>query len=714
MSTFWVHASNATRFEQGYRNIAAVAKIPGRDDPKCDILELVQKWLCDETNGSWLMVLDNADDIDTFFNTFGHIPLVDYLPSVSHGSILITSRNQTAARNIVGPDGQVISVKPMSTDDAISLLKTRIMVNPSDETEAQLLVEALECIPLAITQAGAYISNRSPRLSLSTYLQLFQQSESNQEHLLNYDDAHDLRRDRSIRHPVITTWQISFDQIHRICPKATDLLAVMSMFDRQGILESLISQSMHQLEFEDTVAPLLSFSLIQVEIGGQCFQIHRLVQLSIQQWLKKRGQSQRFLRQALRIMKEKFPSGDYETWESCQMLLPHLNQMMRFTKEIEEDDQLNLSSIADRCGWYLYLRGKYDEAETMHQQALTARESVLGAEHLDTLTSINNLGLVLSRQGKYKEAEIIHQQALVGRENVLGADHPNTLTCVGILGWVFLRQGKYKEAEIMQWRALSGREKVLGTEHPDTLISASILGSVMSRQGKYEEAAVMHRKALAGREKALGAEHPDTLSSINNLGSVLRCLGKYEEAAMMHQQALVGRQKVLGTKHPHTLGSVNNIGLVLEKQGHYEKAIMMHHQALAGRQKVLGTEHPNTLASMNNLGLALEKQGKYEDAASMHKQALLGREKVLGTEHPNTLSSVNNFGLVLEKQGRFEEAANMHKRALSSREKVLGAKHPNTIASANNLIRVLEKQGKGEAAAATFTHHGKHGGSALM
>ncbi|EED19025.1 hypothetical protein TSTA_023600 [Talaromyces stipitatus ATCC 10500] len=93
--TVWIHASNTTRFEQGYRDIATVAKVPGRDDPKANILQLVNEWLCDDTNGRWSIVLDNTDDIDTFFNTSSkRVPLVDHLPHVSHGSILATSRNQ--------------------------------------------------------------------------------------------------------------------------------------------------------------------------------------------------------------------------------------------------------------------------------------------------------------------------------------------------------------------------------------------------------------------------------------------------------------------------------------------------------------------------------------------------------------------------------------------------------------------------------------------
>ena len=43
-------------------------------------------------------------------------------------------------------------------------------------------------------------------------------------------------------------------------------------------------------------------------------------------------------------------------------------------------------------------QGKYEEAEAMHRQALAGHKMALGVDHPDTLTSINNLGLVLDRQ----------------------------------------------------------------------------------------------------------------------------------------------------------------------------------------------------------------------------------------------------------------------------------------------------------------------------
>jgi hypothetical protein len=58
---FWVHASNAARFEQSYRDIADCVKIAGRWDPQANIFELVHNWLRD-CKQRWVLVLDNVDD----------------------------------------------------------------------------------------------------------------------------------------------------------------------------------------------------------------------------------------------------------------------------------------------------------------------------------------------------------------------------------------------------------------------------------------------------------------------------------------------------------------------------------------------------------------------------------------------------------------------------------------------------------------------------
>lgn len=57
----------------------------------------------------------------------------------------------------------------------------------------------------------------------------------------------------------------------------------------------------------------------------------------------------------------------------------------------------------------------------MYRQALLSREKVLGAEHPDTLGSINDLGSVLECQGKYEDAEAMYRRAALVREKLVGS-----------------------------------------------------------------------------------------------------------------------------------------------------------------------------------------------------------------------------------------------------------------------------------------------------
>ncbi|KAJ6003887.1 hypothetical protein N7540_013169 [Penicillium herquei] len=706
---FWIHASNAARVEQGYQQIATVAEIPGRDDPKKNIFQLVYQWLCDARNGHWLMVLDNADDDSIFFsgNTFNERgPLVSFLPQAAHGSMLITSRSGLAARNLVGSESHVIAVQPMNEAESLALLRARIPAPQSGESgesggDERALVQALECIPLAITQAAAYITNRLPLVTVSAYLRLFHESESKRTRLLQNEDSADLRRDPSIRYAVITTWQLSFEQIRQERPAATDLLALMSMFDRQGIPEDLVRDYDEDiLDFHDALAPLLSYSLIRLEMNERLFDMHRLVQLSVRAWLDIHLERARWQEKSRAIMAEMFPDGEYESWAKCQRLLPHAKEVMKSISDDHKEDRLHVATISFNCGWYLQRRGAYEEAEVMYRRALEAREKVHGREHPNTLSCVNNLGNVISSQGKYEEAEVMYRRALQAQETVLGRENPSTLTSVNNLGLVLSSQGKYEEAEAMHRRVLEAQEKVLGREHPDTLTSVSNLGLVLDNQGKYEETEAMHRRALEAREKVLGCEHPSTLISVSNLGSVFDSQGKYEEAEAMHRRALEGSEKVLGGEHPDTLTSVSNLGSVLKNQGKYEEAEAMHRRALEAQEKVLGGEHPDTLTSVNNLGLVLVSHGKYKEAEAMHRRDLEWSEKVLGREHPDTLTSLSNLGSVLLRQGKQDEAEAMHRRALEAREKVLGREHPGTLNSLNNLGLILDSQGKYEDAEA--------------
>ena len=122
-SVFWVRASDTTSFESGYRDIGQQLKIPGLEDDKADVKRLVKTWLSQENIGKWLMIIDNADDFEMFYNSNDSSrsgTLSEYLPFSTRGVVLFTTRDREAATRFAGSN--VIDIDEMDDRDSRELL----------------------------------------------------------------------------------------------------------------------------------------------------------------------------------------------------------------------------------------------------------------------------------------------------------------------------------------------------------------------------------------------------------------------------------------------------------------------------------------------------------------------------------------------------------------------------------------------------------------
>ncbi|KAL8746091.1 MAG: hypothetical protein Q9190_001848 [Brigantiaea leucoxantha] len=317
---FWVHASSRAAIEEGYRRIAEATRLSGRDDPNVDILQLVRTWLCNESNGRWVIIVDNADDSSVLSDLAG-----DILPESSNGSVLVTARSREAAYDLVGNDEDILKVEPMSKRYALTLFRKKFKFEDNEEEVLELL-QTLDYMPLAISQAATYIQQRVPRATVSKYLKEFRRSEENRVSLLNIA-VRDRRRDGRASNSILGTWQISFEHIRMYRSSAANLLSLMSFFDRQGIPEELITfhykENDSTMDFEEDIKMLRSFSLVALGIENNVFEMHRLVQFATRKWLEQRQELERWKETYIGIMADSFPPATYENWGRCQMLLPH-------------------------------------------------------------------------------------------------------------------------------------------------------------------------------------------------------------------------------------------------------------------------------------------------------------------------------------------------------------------------------------------------------
>ena len=154
----------------------------------------------------------------------------------------------------------------MNEKDAEALLQYKIPNDQSDAPERKDLLKALEYLPLAITQAGAYLTMRETTFTIPKYLTFLSQSED-----ILLDDMGDLRRDSTATNSILKTLQISFDWIKNNDSPAADLLSLMSVLHRQGIPRFLLGNN---LRFENALATLINFSLITSETDGETFGMH--------------------------------------------------------------------------------------------------------------------------------------------------------------------------------------------------------------------------------------------------------------------------------------------------------------------------------------------------------------------------------------------------------------------------------------------------------
>ena len=81
----------------------------------------------------------------------------------------------------------------------------------------------------------------------------------------------------------------------------------MAVLDRQGIPKTLLRRDgERRTEFTTALGTLQAFSLIAVEKGGTTFEIHRLVQISVQRWLEFQGETAKWQVEALKVLRAAF------------------------------------------------------------------------------------------------------------------------------------------------------------------------------------------------------------------------------------------------------------------------------------------------------------------------------------------------------------------------------------------------------------------------
>src|SRR5947207_12526809 len=113
------------------------------------------------------MILDNVDDMETFFTALVETPsaaskqrvdLLAYIPRSPKGKVVVTTRDSRVSEHLADQK-KCITVPLLAEHEAVCLLHSKLSRDSNcTDADIMILVKTLDCLLLAITQAAAFIS----------------------------------------------------------------------------------------------------------------------------------------------------------------------------------------------------------------------------------------------------------------------------------------------------------------------------------------------------------------------------------------------------------------------------------------------------------------------------------------------------------------------------------------------------------------------------
>jgi tetratricopeptide (TPR) repeat protein len=636
----WIDATEKLTFEKDVLAIAKKLGIPGANDEKTDIKQIFKQGLSSWSPGKWLLIIDNADDEALWGQQL--IPdstLMNCLPNTRNGAILITTRTRRVAVTLAGKE--LVSLVELSAAVAarmfVGMLEDQDLAG--DAVAVSTLLENLAFLPLAITQAAAFIN--MTQVPVQTYLKLLDQPEGHVIKLLSKDFG-DPSRTQTAKNPVATTWFISFNHIRKNHSLAADFLSSMACFHEKNIPQSLLPKGESEVDFVEAIGVLIGYSFVRKHTTGgnseEMYDLHRLVQIAARNWLTIEDSLSHWKRRCLNRTNRCFPLAKHGYKDIWTMYMPHAQ---RLCDDSEMADIPERYELLQKMGECFIKDGKYDEAVSAQKIVVQYAENtrrVTGSD-LELFHAYKHLGTALTWTGEGVAAQDFTEKCLVIALEVLGPEHPDTLDVKIQLGKVYGNRGLFTRAEEHLETAMHTSLRVLGHDHAHTTASMSYLAEIYRGQKRFKEAEELLSRAVEGYKKVLGEEDPSTLESLSALAWLSYQQGRFEEAEKLQGYVLDTNARVLGPEHPETLRCTLRLVSVYAGQHRYEDAEVLGTQTMEKLKKVLGPLHPNTLVSMNNLAGILKQQGKIVEAIKLMSQCVQLKVQVEGAEHPNTRHS---------------------------------------------------------------------------
>ncbi|MFI0901654.1 tetratricopeptide repeat protein [Streptomyces sp. NPDC020983] len=661
----------------------------------------------------WLVVLDDIADPADVTSLWP--------PDSPTGRTLATTRRRDAA--LTGQGRHRIDVGVFSPAEAAAYLTGVLTAHGHTEPAGQLtaLAENLGCLPLALSQAAAYLVDQA--MPLAEYRALLADRTRTLDRALPTpgglpDGQH---------HRVTAAWSLSVDLADAQGPPrlARRLLELTALLDPNGIPTPVLTSHPARMwcaagsksgsvpwrwlrravtaeQVYQALRVLDGLSLIDhtPATAHRAVRVHAMVQRTTRGTLTPRQHSA-CTRTAADALIAAWPEIERDT-DLAQALRANTTALADHDEPAGCLYQPDTHDVLLRAGNSLGEASQSAAARDHFQHLADTVTRRLGPDHLDTLAIRADLARWRGQAGDPAGAAAAFTDLLHDQIRVLGADTVYALaTRANLATW--RRSADPAAAVTALTSVLDDDVRVLGPDHPATLITRHALAQSRRLAGDRHDATTALADLLQDRIRVLGPHHPDTLATRRDLAHWRGQAGDAAGAATALTALLDDMARVLGPDHPDILTTRHTLAYWQGHAGDPAGAATALTSLLEDMARVLRPNHPKTLSVRCEVAGWRGHSGDAAGAATALTGVLEDMARVLGPDHRDTLITRHNAARWWGQAGDAGRAATALTALQEDMARVLGPDNPGTLATRHNAAWWRGKAGDAAGAATALT-----------
>ncbi|KAK7215348.1 hypothetical protein V2G26_003351 [Clonostachys chloroleuca] len=680
VSVFWLSALSKASFEQSCREIVTQCDIRQSSATNDhDATALVQQYLSSKASGKWVLILDNVDDAQILGR-----PIHYFLPKRRDGLMLFTTRSQEIAADLA--TSEVIRIPEMCPAEAKGYLEKLLIQKDliEDEAGTGALLRTLTHLPLAITQAAAYINRNS--VSIAQYLDLIDRADGNMVELLS-SEFHDETRYPESANAVVASWLVSFNRISETDTTAIRFLSFIAWIEPKAIPQSMFPEE-SEIQLRRAIGTLLGYGFLSQRKENGIYDMHSLVHLVTQTWNSNHGENSCTLREAMSQIVMVFPSVDWENREVWRQYLPHSLRALQKADTLEHEG----SRLGHLVALSLHEDRREQVAIEVLERVLQFWNEALAEDHPSRLASQHALALAYQDNGQVKEAVSLLKKVVLIKSDLLADDHPSCLVSQHALALAYRDNGQIKEAVNLLKKVVLIESDLLADDHPSRLASQHSLALAYRDNGQVKEAVNLLEKVVSIRSD-LADDHPDRLVSQHALAIAYRANGQIKEAVNLLEKVVL-IESDLADDHPDRLASQHELAIAYRANGQIKEAVNLLEKVVLIKSDLLADDHPSRLASQHALALAYRDNGQIKEAVNLLKKVVLIESDLLADDHLSRLVSQHALALAYQDNRQVKEAVSLLEKVVLIESDLLAYDHPDRLASQHALALAYSDDGQ--------------------